>query len=127
MEEQLRALLLADNTVAGRVATRIDFGTRPQGSALPSIVMNTISDLDDYILAARSGHSEARVQIDCYAHSYGAAKLLSRDVRGLLSGYRGGIFKGVFHEGQRDSREGGSNEPDRPHRVSMDYLVQFSN
>lgn len=127
MEELLRALLLNDGGVGAHAGNRINFGTHPQGQPLPAIVLNTISDLEGYTLSGPEGVSQARVQVDCYAQTYGAAKLLSRAVRSLLSGYQNGALQGVFLAGLRDGREGGSNEAERPYRVSLDFMVHFTN
>lgn len=126
MEEQIRALLLNDSGVSSLAGSRVNFGTHPQGQPFPAIVLNTISDADDYTLQGPSGITEARIQVDCYGGTYGAAKLLSRAVRSLLGGYQGGALQGVFLAGSRDSREGGSNEAERPYRVSMDFMVRFT-
>jgi len=126
MEEAIRALLLADSGVSGHVGGNVNFGTHPQGKPFPAIVLNTVSDAEGYTLSGPNGVTQARVQADCYADTYGAAKLLSRAVRSLLSGYSGGAFQGVFHVGTRDGREGGSNEAERPYRVSMDFMVHFN-
>lgn len=126
MEEQIRSLLLNDSGVLSFAGTRINFGTHPQGQPLPAIVLNVVGDAEEYTLDGPSGLSQARLQLDCYADGYGAAKGLSRAVRSLLSGYQNGAFQGVFHVGSRDGREGGSNEAERPYRVSMDFMVHFN-
>jgi hypothetical protein len=126
MEEALRALLLADSGVSSHAGTRANFGAHPQGQPFPAVVLNTISDNEGYTLQGPNGVAEMRVQVDCYAGSYGAAKQLSRAVRSLLSGYQHGAFQGVFLAGTRDSREGGSNDAARPYRASMDFMVQFT-
>ena len=126
MEEQIRALLKANTAVAAIVSDRVDYGTRPQGKPLPALVLNTISDTEGYTLSGPNGVSASRLQIDAYADTYRAAKLLSRAVRSLLSGYQNGALQGVFHVSSRDSREGGSNEAERPYRVSMDFMVHFT-
>lgn len=121
MEEELRALLLAATTVTDISGSRINFGARPQGQMLPAIVLNTISGAIGLVHSGPDGMLSASVQVDCYAHSYGAAKALSLAVIGLLHGHRSGAFKGVFLTNTRDSREGGSNEAERPFRVSLDF------
>ena len=126
MEEQLRALLLNDSGVSSHVAGRVNFGAHPQGQPFPAVVLATVSDNEGYTLQGPNGVTEARVQVDCYADSYGAAKLLSRAVRSLLSGYQHAAFQGVFFAGSRDSREGGSNDAERPYRTSMDFMVHFT-
>ncbi|WP_444459999.1 tail completion protein gp17 [Rhodobacter capsulatus] len=65
--------------------------------------------------------SRGRVQVDCYAESYGAAKRLSRAVRAALDGYSGGGFQGVFHAGTRDS-----HDSEAPFRVSLDFITVFT-
>lgn len=126
MEEDFRSLLMADIAISNLVSNRVNYTTHPQGQPLPGLVLNVVSDAEEYTLQGPTGVSQARIQVDCYADTYGAAKLLSRAVRSLLSGYMGGAFQGVFHVGTRDGREGGSNEAERPYRVSLDFMVHFS-
>lgn len=125
MEEQLRALLQTD-TAIGTITPHINWGAHPQAQPLPALVLNVISDTEGYTLDGPDGLSAIRVQADCYATTYGAAKALSRAVRSKLSGHSGGQFQGVFLAGSRDGREGGTNEADRPFRVSMDFMVHFT-
>ena len=125
MEESFRAYLLATSAVTDICSTRINFGTHPQGQALPAIVLNTVDDADGHTLIGPDGLSQGRVQADCYATTYGGAKLLSRAVRAALDGYSGGDFSGVFLAGSRDGREGGTNEAERPFRVSLDFLTNW--
>lgn len=126
MEEEFRALLKGAPSVAAIVAGRVNFGTHPQGQPLPGIVLNTVSDQQDVDLDGPVGVGAARVQVDCYAADYGAAKWLGRAVLAVLNGYAGGGFQGIFHAGSRDGQEGGTNEADRPSRVSMDFLTTFN-
>ena len=125
MEEAIRAFLLATTAVTNICGTRINFGTHPQGLAYPAIVLNTIGDAEDHTLVGPDGLSQGRIQADCYATTYGGAKLLSRAVRAALDGYSGGDFSGVFLAGSRDDREGGGNEPDRNFRASLDFLTNW--
>jgi hypothetical protein len=127
MEEELRALLLADSGVSSHAGTRVNFGAHPQGQPFPAVVLNTISQTEGYTLQGPNGIAQARVQVDCYGDSYGAAKQLSRAVRSLLSGYQHGALQGDFLAGTRDSREVGSNDAARPYRSSLDFMVQFTN
>jgi len=125
MEESIRALLLASSGVSSLVGTRVNFGTHPQGQPLPAIVLNTISDAEDYHMNGSGGLFEGRIQADVYAPTYGAAKLASRAVRKALHFYRGGGFFLITQISARDSREGGSNEAERPYRVSMDFKTSW--
>lgn len=128
MEEELRGLLLADAGVQALAGTRVNFGVHPQGLAWPGVVMNTVSEVPDYVLSGESGTTDARVQVDCYGETYGAAKRLGRAVRAALSGYAGGGLQAVMMAGSRDTRA--STEGDRlkePFRVSMDFRVIYTN
>ena len=126
MEEQLRAILLASSGVTALVGTRVNFGEHPQGQPLPAIVMSTVSEVSDHTIDGPDGVPDARVQVDCYAVTYGAAKQLSRVVRTVLDGHSANAIQGVFLAGARDMREGGTNEAQRPFRVSMDFTVRYS-
>ena len=126
MEEALRAILLASSGVTTLApAARINWGEHPQGAALPGLVLNVVSDAEGLHLKGPDGLSEGRVQIDAYAKTYGEAKTLSRAVRTVLHGYRGGGFRLVSHVATRDSREGGTNEAERPFRISLDFTTSW--
>lgn len=127
MEEDFKAILLASAPVVALVARRIDWGSRVQGEPLPAVVLTVISDNDRYLIDRPHGLSDARVQVDCHGDDYSDAKRLARAVREALGGYRGGIFRGVFHEGTRDGREGGANEADRPFRMTVDFTLTYQN
>ncbi|MFG6586066.1 DUF3168 domain-containing protein [Sulfitobacter sp. MOLA879] len=126
MEELIRDLLLADAGVSGHVGDRVNYGTHPQGEPYPGLVLNTVWDAEGMNIDGPDGVSRGRVQVDCYAMTYGGAKWLSRAVRNVLSGHAGGALQGVFHASSRDSREGGTNEVERPFRVSLDFNVTFT-
>lgn len=127
MEEAFRALLTGSAAVTAIVSTaRINWGAHPQGAALPGIVLNTVADAEGLTYSGPDGLSQGRVQVDCYAASYAEAKELSRAVRTVLHGYRGGGFGLVAHDTTRDSREGGTNEATRPYRVSLDFSTHWS-
>lgn len=126
MEEELRTIMLASASVTAITGSRINWGEIPQGSAMPAIVLTTISANNGHTMASPDRLQESRVQVDCYGMTYGATKALSRAVLAALDGYKGGNFQGVFHAGTRDGREGGTNEADRPFRVSMDFMTHWS-
>lgn len=125
MEEALRTLLLSSTSVTDLVGTRVNFGAHPQGAPLPGVVMYVIDDAEDHTLTGPDGLSVGRVQIDCWAETYGGAKTVSRAVRGVLDGHSGGDFDSVFLIASRDSRESGTNEATRPFRVSLDFTTNW--
>lgn len=126
MEEQLRALLMGDAQLSALVPGPIDWGARLQGSALPAVVMNVISDIPGYTQQGEDGLTATRVQIDVYALTYGDARIAGRRIRSILSGYSGGIFDSIFLDGARDGREAGTNDAERYFRVSLDFMVNHT-
>lgn len=127
MQEALRNLLQADANVSALVASRINWGSRPQGKALPAIVMYLIDDISGHTQSGPEALSVARVQINCHGANYPQAMELAGAVRLALDGYRGGVFQGIFLTLSRDSREGGTNEADRPFLRQLDFIVNWRN
>jgi hypothetical protein len=127
MEEAIIARLLADSGLAAIVGTRVFPGSRPQGSALPAVVMNRISGGPLYADDGEVGLEQARIQIDCWAESYGEAKLLARAVTACLSAFDGTVgattFEFIELENERDLREGGSDAATYPFRTALDFVV----
>ncbi|WP_372804377.1 DUF3168 domain-containing protein [Paracoccus seriniphilus] len=126
MEEAFRAILLGNTAIAARVGDRVDWGEGMQGGALPSITLQVVSSTNQHSMQGPDRLSQSRVQVDVYAASYGEAKVLQRAVLGALDGYRGGSMQGIFHAGSRDGREAGTSEAERPYRVSMDFMTNWS-
>jgi hypothetical protein len=125
MEEALRTILLNTSAISQVVGSRISYGSAAQGAALPYIVLHVIDDAEEHTYQGPDGLSQGRVQVDCYGATYGQAKTLSRHVRAVLDGYRGGQFSGIFHASTRDNREGGANEFERPFTVQLDFLTKW--
>jgi hypothetical protein len=121
MDEALFALLTGNAAIAARVGSRVFWGAAAQGAALPAVVMNIISGSDGPKLDGTDALWRYRVQIDCYALTRPAVRLLSRDVTGLLNGYSAGGFNGIFLAATREGME--SAAADRPARVSLDFNI----
>lgn len=126
MEETIRALLIASGAVSAFVGSRVNWVEHPQGAPYPCIVLHGVSDVEEYNLQGPVGVSDARVQCDCLAHSYGEAKRLSRAVRSVLGGYRGGTLQGVFLVNVRGGTRPDVVGAERIFRVSMDFMVKYS-
>lgn len=124
MEKEFRAILLDSSGLSPLVEDRIDWGVPPQGQAFPAIVLNLVSGFEGIHMNG-AGPFEGRVQVDCYALTYGDAKRISRAVIGLLNAYRGGGFLFISHTSTRDDRTGGSNEVERPFRTGLDFNVKW--
>jgi hypothetical protein len=131
MEEALIAKLLADGGVSGLVGTRVYPVARPQGSLLPAIVLATVSNVPVYTNDGEAGIAEARVQIDCWGATYGSVKAAARAVTASLSAFFGtvddAVFQYVLLDGERDSRESGSNAPEYLFRTQLDFRVWYEN
>jgi len=124
VEEELRTLLRSTSSVTSIVGQRIEWVAQPQGAALPAIVLNTVSGFDGIHMNG-TGPYEGRVQADCYGLTYTTAKTASRAVIEALNAYRGGGFLFIQHVSTRDSREGSSNEAERPYRASLDFNITW--
>lgn len=122
MQTDFRAALAAANVVT---AARIGWGTVPQGATLPALVLNVIDHADGETLKGRDGLFAGLVQVDCYALTPKAVQETADAVVSALSGYRAGNFRRISLVGRRDSREGGSNEAERPYRVSLDFETHW--
>lgn len=122
MQEDFRAILTGEGFLNSE---DINFGAVPQGASYPQIVLTVVDLVSNNTMQGPDGLLQGRVQVDCYANSYGQATLLSRSVRDTLDGYRQTPFQGVFWAGTRDLRESGSNEADHPFRVSLDFMVNW--
>lgn len=130
MEEALIAKLLATTAIAALVGTRIYPGAKPQGSALPAIVCNLISALPSYSDDGEDGIREDRIQIDCWAETYTAAKLTARAVVAALSAFQGTVsgitFQYITLDLEHDLTESGANAADYPFRTSLDFNVVYA-
>jgi len=124
MEDDLRALLLADAGVTALVSpASINFRRHPQGRALPAIILRVINDSPEYVLSSTTDFSSARVQIDCWATGYKQAKDVSRAVLACLSGYQDDTFHRVWLLGARDTQD--PEALGDPAGVSMDFEIDY--
>ncbi len=100
METALRTRLLSNTTAQGRV----DWGLRPQGKDLPAIRLTLVSSPRDYTMDGPQNTQHYRVQADCYATTFKAAKELGDAVTAILEP-SAGDFLSSFVIGQRDAPE----------------------
>jgi len=104
--------------------------TAPQSAGLPRV---TYQRIDTVPLNQSTGYdatAQARVQVDCWAGNYQAAKVLGREVRKSLRGYRSTGATPPIHmvhqAGEQDLSEPAEPGQDaRIYRVSQDYLIDF--
>lgn len=126
MEQEFRALLTGSVAITALVpSARINWGESPQGAGHPSIVLNVVGGAKGLVMNGRNTLFEGRVQVDCYGVTYASPRQVSAAVEDLLNGYRAAGFRLIQHITTRTSREGGTNEAERPYRVSMDFSVAW--
>lgn len=117
MEEAITALL-------AHVAGGQRYWVRaPQKAKPPFLVLQRISGQRDYHSQGPSGLVTSRVQVDCYAATYTAAKTLARETTQALSGHRGDELQGVFLDGERDLPAEDAGAVNHLYRVSLDFIT----
>lgn len=133
MREQIRAYLLADAEVARLVGARVAWGLRPRAAVLPAVALAVIDSERDYAMQRPTGLVRARVQVDCWAQTYGDAVYVSRAVRAALSGLRATLdgveILGAFADLERDMSEeddSGASPLDALFRISTDFQLWHS-
>lgn len=129
MEADLIAKILASAGVSALVSTRVNWSRRPQGSALPAIVLHRIDGSPDVHHGGRSGLVMSRVQADCWAASYGAAKAVARALESAITAQtftQGATrFDLILIDSERDDT---SDQSDTPlFRTSLDLMIQSAN
>jgi hypothetical protein len=131
MIEDLRTLLLADAGLSDIVGSRVTWGSRPQGSALPAVMLYLIGGARAYNLGAEAGPLAARVQADCLATSYLGAVNAYRAVSEALSGYTGTVgttyFQGILQDSEpSDLSEADGATEQRTFGISADFIVHHT-
>jgi hypothetical protein len=129
MEAALIAKLLASTGITALVSTRINWSRRPQGSALPCIVLHRIDGAPDVTHGGRSGLVVSRVQVDCWGSSYGSAKAIARAVETAITAQtftQGAIrFDVILIDSERDDSSDENNTP--IFRTSLDLMIHSAN
>jgi len=128
MEAALIAKLLASVSVTALVGQRINWVRRPQGDALPCIVLHRIDGAPDVHHGGRSGLVQSRVQVDCWGSSYGSAKAVARAVENAITAQ-------TFTQGATrfdviliaDERDTTFDETTPLFRTSLDLMIQSAN
>lgn len=124
MEEFLLRILLDSPAVAHHFGRNIYWVTVPQKEKQkPNCVLQVVGKQSDYSFAGQTNLTRSRVQIDVRAPSYLAAKAAARAVSRSISGYRGGIIKGIFLDTERDLPEADAGEVNQLFRVSIDIFI----
>lgn len=116
MEEEIHSLLSS-------LGHPVAWGSLGSGTSLPRVVLSKVSGSERVTLDGPVGKIVARVQIDCYGDALREAGQLGYAIRGLLSGYAGGVITFARLEGIRDGRDG--SDGDAIPRMSLDFAVHY--
>lgn len=84
--EIVRALLSASSPLTALVAARIYPGVVPQGAPFPAVVLRVVDEVPENSLTPSVSERlmRARLQVDCYAPTYRAARELFDEVDVVL-------------------------------------------
>jgi hypothetical protein len=118
-DSDVRAVLLADLTVASLASARIYPLTLPQNPTLPAITYQRISAPKGLTLDGPELTTE-RLQVDSWATTHAAVRQLSDAVRAALHGYSGASAQLVELLNESDYYE----QEVKVHRVRADYRIQ---
>lgn len=125
VEKAIKALLDADTGVGDECGDRIYPSLLPEDETLPAISYFRVSTVRDPKMGADSLVVQARIQVDCHASSYSAAKDLRDAVRTAVQRYSGTVggvtIQQIFIEGERDDFE----PKNRIHTVSFDLQIFY--
>lgn len=123
----VRARLANDAAVSGVVGTRVYPMIRPQGSGLPAIRLQFPSNLPERVLKGEEGTATARVQIDCFAATFGVSWQLAEKAKAAMlpaTTVAGVVFGGAEADGPNP--EPGSDSPDGyTYWTRVDLLVRY--
>lgn len=121
METTIRDALKASDSVKALAGTRVDWGVRPEGKALPAITLNLVDDVADRHLNGESGVTMSRVQLVCWAADYKTARALEIAAKAALIRLRTAPVRVIHFD---TMRTGSDTTPGQIiHRRSRDLLV----
>lgn len=122
MEADLLTVVAA---ASGLPVSRVNWGEAPAASRGTYVVLHLISWNEGHTQQGPDGLNTTRVQVDCYAPGWVAARTIGGAVKAALDGYCGGVFRGIFADGMRLTREGGANAGEASYRASLDFIVNW--
>lgn len=115
MEEIIQARL------SGALACPVKWGFFNDGDTVPRVTMVRTSGGRGKTYKGK-GLKSNRIQVDCWAETYGEALVTSRQVEELLDGHREGDLLNCHLEMVRD---GASNGENVLHRISVHFSVKY--
>lgn len=91
IEPAYRTILLAAPAVAGIVGDRVWLGIRPQNERRAGVVLTLLTGTHPHTFEGHGGYVQGRMQADCLAPDYRAAKELAKAVKDALDNYTGTV------------------------------------
>ena len=131
VEQLITARLKADGTVSA-ITTRVQPIFVKQQGDLPAITYQRISTTPQNHATGTTATQQCRIQIDCWASSYSAAKTLGDAVEAALNGVTesGPPAVSQYHMVSRDddaeTPQGGTDVSQTIYRDSQDYLIWYA-
>jgi len=135
VEQAIRTVLAADETVLAAVVGRIYPQKAPQNADMPYLVYHRIGGESMHHLGGAAGLAYARIQIDAVSTNYTTAKSLAIAIRGALHAYQGTVTVGestlkiqsCFRDGETDGLVGPNDAGDTGVcQISQDFQIGFT-
>lgn len=89
IEVAARLILTEAAPVADLVDGRVYFGVRPQDERRACIVLSLVSSNRAHTFDGAGGYTQGRLQVDCFAPTYPAAKGLANAAQDALDNFAG--------------------------------------
>lgn len=122
MEQAFRSLLISG--IPDTPASRISWGEHTQDAGRPYIVLHLISVIQGHHMQGPEALEQSRVQVDCYAPTFGQVRSMAAAVKTALDFHSGDGFLGIFFDGMRQTRESG-DAGEAIYRASLDFLTNW--
>lgn len=125
MLSDLRAFLMADDTISGLVGSRVYPNKLPENVAYPAIRYEQVSGVREYHLRGPSGRARPRISINAWATKYEDARGLADAIRRRLNGYAGTLGETEVGSIKLESEIDFFEDEVKVHRVAQDYMISF--
>lgn len=124
MEEDFLDHLKASAALTGLVGSHIQWASRDRA---PSVALHLIDALPEQHLKGEAGLAFARVQIDCWAETFLAAKAIGAAVRTALPAIGLGVGDTTFLSCRvlSEDRSADGQKPNLLHRTRIDVRVAY--
>lgn len=97
----------------------------PQSVSRPYVLLQRVDAPPNYHMQGASGYVAIRVQIDVYADTYTEVTAISRQIKGILSGYASGPIQAIFIESERELPAADAGDVTALFRNSIDVTIHY--